>query len=90
MQTYLENGQIKVKDAKTLFKFRTRMMKWWDNFNGGAFKTELQKVYFRPVSGFLTEKCPNHVIGEFCRNMWHKSKHRHVLFSSIVICSLNV
>ena len=26
--------------------------------------TELQKDYFCPVSGFSTEKCPNHVFGE--------------------------
>ena len=35
MQTYLENEQVKVKEAKSLFKFRTRMMKCWDNFKGG-------------------------------------------------------
>ena len=29
MQTYLENHQIKVYEVRTLFKFRTRIMKFW-------------------------------------------------------------
>ena len=35
IQNYLENDQIKVDEARTLFKFRTRMMKCWGNFKGG-------------------------------------------------------
>ena len=35
MPTYLENEQIKVKEARSLFKFRTRMMKCRDNFKLG-------------------------------------------------------
>ena len=35
MQKYLENENIKVSEAKSVFKFRTRMMKCWGNFKGG-------------------------------------------------------
>ena len=35
MQNYLKDVKIKVKEAKSLFKFRTRMAKFWGNFKGG-------------------------------------------------------
>ena len=35
MQKYLENENIKVSEARSVFKFRTRMMKCWGNFKGG-------------------------------------------------------
>ena len=45
------------------------------------------------LSGILisTEKCPNHAFGEFCDNMKHKSKYRHVFFThaqlfGVVLC----
>ena len=45
---------------------------------------ELQKDYFCTVSGFSTEKCPNHVFGEFSWYMRHKSNPR-ILFQSFLI-----
>ena len=48
---------------------------------------ELQKDFFRPVSGFSTEKCPKLAFGELCRNVRHKTKHRLVFYSFIVILS---
>ena len=41
---------------------------------------KLQKDYFGPVSGFSTGKCPNHVFGQFCHNLRHKSNHRLLFF----------
>ena len=35
MQKYLKNDMINVNQAKTLFKVRTRMTKFWENFKGG-------------------------------------------------------
>ena len=38
MQNYLKDVKIKVKEAKSLFKFRTRMAKFWGNFKGARRK----------------------------------------------------
>ena len=35
MQDYLQNEKITIKEARTLFKFRTRMINCWGNFKGG-------------------------------------------------------
>ena len=35
MQKYLKNEKITVKQARILFKFRTRMERFWGNFKGG-------------------------------------------------------
>ena len=35
MQEYLKDGTIKVNQARTLFRFRTRMARYWENFKGG-------------------------------------------------------
>ena len=45
-----------------------------------GLRSELQKDYFCPVSGFSTGKCPNHVFGQFCHNLRHKSNHRLLFF----------
>ena len=35
MQNYLKEEKIKVKEARMLFKYRTRMAIFWGNFKGG-------------------------------------------------------
>ena len=35
MQNYLKDEKIRVQEARILFKFRTRMAKFWGNFKGG-------------------------------------------------------
>ena len=35
MQEYLKDETIKVNQARTLFRFRTRMTRYWENFKGG-------------------------------------------------------
>ena len=35
MQNYLKDEKIKVKEARMLFKYRTRMANFWGNFKGG-------------------------------------------------------
>ena len=54
---------------------------------GGRYKPELQKDYFCLVSRFSTKKCPNHLIGEFCNYMRHKSTFRLVFYSFTVFLS---
>ena len=39
------------------------------------------KWLFCPVSKFSSEKCPNHVVGEFCRNMSYQIEHTLVFYS---------
>ena len=35
MRKYLKNEKISVKQARLMFKFRTRMIQCWGNFKGG-------------------------------------------------------
>ena len=35
MQDYLKDQAITVNQARTLFRFRTRMARFWENFKGG-------------------------------------------------------
>ena len=35
MQDYLKNEKISVKQARILFKYRTRMARFWENFKAG-------------------------------------------------------
>ena len=35
MQSYLKDEKIRVDQAKILFRFRTRMARYWENFKGG-------------------------------------------------------
>ena len=35
MQSYLTDPKMKVSEARTIFRFRTRMTKFWGNFKGG-------------------------------------------------------
>ena len=56
-----------------------------------GFEAELQKDFFRPVSGFSNKKCPNYVFSEFCPIMMHEIGQMLVLFSQyssfgVVLC----
>ena len=35
LQDYLKDGKLKAEEMKTLFKYRTRMENFWENFRGG-------------------------------------------------------
>ena len=35
MQGYLKNEKIRVNQARSIFRFRTRMARFWENFKGG-------------------------------------------------------
>ena len=41
---------------------------------------ELQKDFFRPVSGFSTEKCPDYVFSAFCHNNINEIEQMLVFF----------
>ena len=35
MQVYLMDEKLRISEARSLFRFRTRMAKFWENFKGG-------------------------------------------------------
>ena len=48
-------------------------------------RAELQKDFFRPVSRFSTEKCPDLVFAELCHDMTHKIVQMLVILSIFFI-----
>ena len=58
MQSYLSSSELKLEEKRTIFKYRTRMAQFGENYRGGARTVPCPLCNTHPDSQEISFKCP--------------------------------